>query len=95
MNVRRDRIEDEIVRALKKIECLGPENEWDDTTFTLEVKRALTEIGKARGYVVRASNPEAHEHGWLFDMTWRKEKGGWLLSLPLVLESEADGSLPS
>jgi len=52
------------------------------------VKRALTGLGRARGYKVRTSVPEADEGGWLFDLTWRKEKRGWLQSIPLALESE-------
>jgi hypothetical protein len=86
-----DNIEHAIVQALQH-SCLSPQAcEWSDPEWTSQIKNALAEEGKNRGYWVYASGcAKADEGEWLYDLCWLKYNGYFLTDAELVMESEWD-----
>jgi len=82
-----DQIEDEIRNVLDSFGDDFWNESWGDRTR--RVKNRIGAIGKAEGYSVYANQSDFGENGeWLFDMTWLVIEDGFVVNVPLVLESE-------
>lgn len=82
--------EAEVIKGLRSIPQRAQIHQWDDPTWTREVKRVVGNIGKRYGFYVCASGwPGVFDNEWVFDLVWYKnDKDEHLVSIPLALESE-------
>ena len=67
----------------------APEKEVSADVWTADITKRLCELGKDMKYSPR---PSWNKGEWLFDICWRIEDQQGLLSLPLAVECELDGS---
>ncbi|WP_153796431.1 hypothetical protein [Foetidibacter luteolus] len=63
---------------------------FGNTPWTREMKKALGNLGKSRGFkICAACKDEDFETEWLYDLIWYKENlKGNLIEVPLAVESE-------
>lgn len=89
-----DQMVAQIVSALRSSFDACDREVWcrDRTNRTSIVKNALGNLGHELGFEVCAAGyPGADEGEWLYDMSWftlDHARGGFLLTQPMVLESE-------
>ena len=69
--------------------------DYCNTNYTETIKIALGDLGEDFGYKVCTSTKDKIFNGeWLYDLVWYKEnEEGFLLEVPLVVESEWDKNL--
>ena len=88
-----DDIERQIVECLSRLPREESSNGGRDRDWTSGVMRALGDLGHSFKYDVctsgwRSGDGTRCHPEWLYDMTWAGMKEGFLVSLPLALESE-------
>lgn len=91
-----DEIERQIIQILESTISEDWQG-WGEKDRTEYIKKNIGSIGqqyKEEGWSVWAGGCTYREHGeWLFDMTWLQYSDKFLLSVPLVLESEWERSI--
>jgi hypothetical protein len=89
-----DDIELQIIKALTGLidQELIEQKLKGDCAWTIAIKEIMGELGIAKGYDVCTSGfRDDYSSEWLFDLIWyRNDKDGFLIEVPLVMESEWD-----
>lgn len=68
-------IERDIVERLHKLGITAFREEYRDSRWTVEVKRALLELGQREGFLTwPRANESRFEYEWLFDIVWLEAK---------------------
>jgi len=82
--------EAEVIKDLRSVPQRAQVHQWNDSTWTREVKRVVGDIGVKHEFYVCASGwPGVFDNEWVFDVVWYKnDKDNHLVSIPLALESE-------
>jgi len=85
-----DPFEEDIIEKLKQFNGI-PFGKWPNPLATHDVKKAVGEVVKEKGYEVRATGyNQAEQREWLYDLTCIEYEGDYIKGIPLVMESEWD-----
>jgi hypothetical protein len=82
-------LEGQIQSSLQSI-CEEEADGWTNATWTRKIESVLASLGKARGFGVWAKGVDVPIDGgeWLYDLVWLRYRDGFLVDVPLVMESE-------
>lgn len=84
-----DALEDQLARTLEEAAEIARKEEWSNREWTRQVKNRIGRLADPGSVKVYASQCDyGHNGEWLVDMTWIHEPGGFVVDVPLALESE-------
>jgi hypothetical protein len=89
MGDRLNPIEREVCEALNGLEGQWRQIDIRDPNCTRALNRTLERIGKRLGFEVymRRRKPQYYTE-WLYDMTWLRADGKWMIDFPMAMESQ-------
>src|SRR3954451_9527429 len=86
-----DDTERAVIQTVKQFADQAERDNLPDRLWTRELKKPLGHLGHRMGYHVCATGCDQLGIGqgeWLYDMTWIKKDGDFIVDIPLILESE-------
>src|SRR5258708_5840230 len=90
-NTRLNKIERQLVRAVRKVDRQYLRLGRSDARWTRAVKNAIGMLGNRHGHQVYGAQCKYHRNGeWMVDLAWSVDRGEVVQRLPFVMESEWD-----
>src|SRR5215204_4685856 len=86
-----DNVEELVFQTATQIANQAARESWlNDKVWTQKLLSALGECGRQLGYYVCGGGAEQHggQCEWLYDLVWLKNNNGFIVDVPLILESE-------